>query len=355
MCRLINTAATILVLATLLACSQAPPPAQLAGEKQEATARATVIGSTAPSQHQALPIVEHSEHFRASLDASRAGFHGVGEPASAEQIAGWDIDVRPDGKGLPPGAGTAEAGEPLYEEKCAVCHGVFGEGQDRWPKLASDEALTGARPEKTVGNYWPYASTLWDYIHRAMPFFEPQSLSDNEVYAIVAYVLYLNDLLEYDAEINQHNLAALQMPNAGGFYPDPRPDTSNTPCMQDCKTPAATRVTRDATDIGVTPVDHLSAPAGDDAETIAAGKALAFDRDKGNCLACHAIEDGELPGNVAPPLLNMKARFPERAELTAQVWDASRRNPRTTMPPFGRHRMLSDGEIELIVSYLYSL
>ena len=88
---------------------------------------------------------------------------------------------------------------------------------------------------------------------------------------------------------------------------------------------------------------------------IEVGKTLAFERGKGNCLACHAIEDGELPGNVAPPLVAMKQRFPRRAELVAQIWDASTRNPHTTMPPFGRHRILSDEEIDLIVNYLYSL
>ena len=91
------------------------------------------------------------------------------------------------------------------------------------------------------------------------------------------------------------------------------------------------------------------------APDIEVGKTLAFERGKGNCLACHAIEDGELPGNVGPPLVAMQQRFPRRAELVAQIWDASTRNPHTTMPPFGRHKILSDDEIDLIVNYLYSL
>ena len=191
MCRLTSTALLALLLLLLLlgACSNSPAPGL-------ATASPTRIGSTAVSHQTALVVAEHSNGFRTALDAQRAGHYGVGTPLSNAEVAGWDIDVRPDGKGLPPGAGTAEIGEPLYEEKCAYCHGVFGEGQERWPKLAGDEPLTGSRPEKTVGNFWPYASTLWDYVHRAMPFFEPQSLSDDQVYALVAYVLYLNDLLE---------------------------------------------------------------------------------------------------------------------------------------------------------------
>ena len=163
-----------------------------------------------------------------------------------EQIAGWDIDVRPDGKGLPPGSGSAADGEALYEMQCAHCHGYFGEGQGRWPKLAGDEPLTGGRPERTVGNYWPYASTLWDYIHRTMPFTAPQSLSNDEVYAVVAYVLYLNDLLDYDTVLDRDSLPALAMPNAGGFDPDPRPDTANTTCMKDCRDPASIRITAEA-------------------------------------------------------------------------------------------------------------
>ncbi len=100
---------------------------------------------------------------------------------------------------------------------------------------------------------------------------------------------------------------------------------------------------------------NSAATSADTSADITAGKELAFNRDKGNCLACHAIEDGELPGNVAPPLLAMKQRYPDRADLASQIRDPSGRNPRSTMPPFGRHRILSDEEINLIVSYLYSL
>jgi len=124
--------------------------------------------------------------------AEEAGHYGYGQDATAEQIAGWDIDIRPDGMGLPPGGATPEDGEMLYEDKCASCHGSFGEGVGRYPVLSGGEGtLTEARPEKTVGSFWPYASTLWDYIHRAMPFTAPESLTDEEVYATTAYVLYL--------------------------------------------------------------------------------------------------------------------------------------------------------------------
>ena len=138
--------------------------------------------------------------------------YSIGTAATAEQISGWDIDVRPDGTGLPEGAGSAADGELIYEEKCASCHGSFGEGMDRWPILAGGEdTLTDDRPEKTVGSYWPFVSTLWDYIHRAMPFLQPQSLEDNEVYALTAYILYLNDLVESDFVLVQRKFCNRQI------------------------------------------------------------------------------------------------------------------------------------------------
>ena len=106
-------------------------------------------------------------------------------PTQAE-IAGWAIAVRPDGQGLPPGKGTVNQGADIYAEQCAACHGTFGEGEGRYPKLAGG-SLKGERPEPTVGTYWPYATTLFDYINRAMPFPAPHALSADHVYAITAY------------------------------------------------------------------------------------------------------------------------------------------------------------------------
>ena len=179
--------------------------------------------------------------FVVEAHAEEAGHYGYGQDATAEQIAGWDIDIRPDGMGLPPGGATPEDGEMLYEDKCASCHGSFGEGVGRYPVLAGGEGtLTEARPEKTIGSFWPYASTLWDYIHRAMPFTAPESLTDEEVYAITAYVLYLNDLIEYDFELTQENLADVEMPNKDGFFFDDRPDVKAKRCMKNCKKPGPT-------------------------------------------------------------------------------------------------------------------
>ena len=177
-----------------------------------------------------------------------------GRLAVPEEIQAWDIDIRPDGAGLPAGSASAADGEELYYERCALCHGEFGEGVDRWPVLMGGfDTLNEDRPEKTVGSYWPYTSTLWDYIHRAMPFGEAQSLSDNEVYAVALYVLYMNDIVELDEVHDQQSFALIEMPNAGGFFmPDPRPDTPVTePCMKDCDMP--TEIIGKARILDVTP------------------------------------------------------------------------------------------------------
>lgn len=172
-----------------------------------------------------------------SVAAESQGHYGLGEPASDAQIAAWDIDIRPDGKGLPEGSGSVEEGIAVYEAQCASCHGAFGEGMGRYPKLSGGEGtLSEDRPEKTVGSYWPYASTLWDYIHRAMPYYAPQSLTDDQVYALTAYVLNLNYIVESDFVANQNTLPEVVMPNVDGFvWDDPRPDTDNKRCMENCK------------------------------------------------------------------------------------------------------------------------
>lgn len=161
-----------------------------------------------------------------------------GRPALPEEIAAWDIDVRPDGVGLPAGTGTASAGEELFLERCASCHGEFGEGTGRWPVLVGGQGtLTADRPEKTVGSFWPYASTVYDYVRRAMPFGDAQSLTPDELYAVSLYLLYANDVIDDpDKVYDQTSFTSIEMPNRDGFLlPDPRPDTpAGEPCMHDC-------------------------------------------------------------------------------------------------------------------------
>ena len=154
------------------------------------------------------------------------GTFGFGEPATPEQIAGWDIDIAPDGTGLPPGSGTVQEGESLFAKLGAGCHGANGEGTDVAPALVGGfGTLDTDQPLKTVGSYWPYATTLYDYIHRAMPANAPQSLQPDEVYALCAYLLYLNDIVPEDAVMDAQTLPQVLMPNHAGFTsPDPRPD-----------------------------------------------------------------------------------------------------------------------------------
>ncbi|MCH1377743.1 MAG: cytochrome c [Alphaproteobacteria bacterium] len=179
----------------------------------------------------------------------------LGTLATAEQIAGWDIDVRPDGKGAPIGSGTAADGEEVYAERCGGCHGDFGEGIDRWPILAGGlGSLVTDDPVKTVGSYWPYASTVYDYVYRAMPFGEAQSLTHDETYQVVAYILYMSDVIDDEFVLSNETIGSVKMPNQNGFMlPDPRPDgqLASAPCMQNCEVP--TNIIGRARIIDVTP------------------------------------------------------------------------------------------------------
>jgi len=151
--------------------------------------------------------------------------YGLGRPASAQEIAGWDIDVRGDGAGLPPGRGDVQTGREIYAQQCAACHGDAGQGGPMDRLVGGAGTLATDKPVKTVGSFWPYATTLFDFIRRAMPYTAPQSLSPDQVYAVVAYVLYLNGIVPRDAVLDARTLPMVKMPNRNGFTsPDPRPD-----------------------------------------------------------------------------------------------------------------------------------
>jgi mono/diheme cytochrome c family protein len=149
---------------------------------------------------------------------------GLGRAATASDIDTWGPMIGPDGAGLPPGGASAVEGRALYDRRCAACHGPTGtEGPDA--RLAGGQgSLATAQPRKTVGSYWPAATTLWDYVNRAMPFNQPGSLTTDEVYAAVAYVLFLNDLVGERDPVDAESLPRIRMPNRDGFVPDPRPD-----------------------------------------------------------------------------------------------------------------------------------
>jgi len=192
---------------------------------------------------------------QAKKDAPRN--YGIGRVATPAEIAGWNIDVRPDGQGAPTGHGSVQDGEKVYMEKCASCHGEFGEGAGRWPPLAQGKGtLASANPMKTVGSYFPYLSSVFDYTRRAMPFGDAQSLSNDDLYAVVAYMLNLNDIVDDKFVLSKEPWAQVKMPNQGGFYDDDRETAekafwNKNPCMKDCSGPV--RITKRAMAIDVTP------------------------------------------------------------------------------------------------------
>lgn len=160
--------------------------------------------------------------------------YGIGRPATSAEIAGWNIDIGRDGSNLPSGSGTVSHGREVYEQQCASCHGANGEGAVGDRLVGGQGTLATAKPVRTVGSYWPYAPTLFDYIRRAMPQSAPQSLSNGDVYAVSAYILNLNGLLPADAMLDAKTLAEIRMPNRGMFVDDPRPDVHKPVCTMRC-------------------------------------------------------------------------------------------------------------------------
>lgn len=230
--------------------------AQSASKKADKPAAAKTRDKPAPASASAPAAAPASS---TAAVAGAPGHYGIGREAKPEEIAGWDIDIKPDGKGLPPGKGTARKGETLYVEQCAVCHGEFGESAGRWPILAGGAGtLASHDPVKSIGSYWPYASTVIDYIRRAMPYGNAQSLSGDDLYSIVAYVLYLNDvIIDQNFELSDKNFTSIKLPNQPNFYVDDREAAEKSfwkkePCMKDCVAGAPKIIGR-ARAIDVTP------------------------------------------------------------------------------------------------------
>ena len=148
--------------------------------------------------------------------------YGVGRPATADEVAAWDVTIGPEGSELPAGSGTAKDGAQVYEVRCKECHGDQGMGGDHAALVGNPEQLKQTPPLKTVGSYWPYATTLFDYTRRAMPFEEPGTLSADQVYAVTAYILHLNGLVAEDDVLDRESLPRVVMPNRNGFVRDPR-------------------------------------------------------------------------------------------------------------------------------------
>jgi mono/diheme cytochrome c family protein len=156
----------------------------------------------------------------ASERSTQAKGPALGEPMAAAEMARWDISIPPSGAGLPKGSGTARAGAAVYEQKCQACHGVKGAGKPADALAGGIGSLGTKTPMRTVGSYWPYATTLFDYVRRAMPITNPLSLSNEETYAVTAYVLYLNGIIGEDVAMDAQSLPQVKMPNRDGFVSD---------------------------------------------------------------------------------------------------------------------------------------
>lgn len=200
--------------------------------------------------------------------ATAADRLGLGRVATPGEVAAWDIDVRPDGMGLPAGRGSVAEGETAWTEKCAGCHGDFGEGAGRVVAVIGGVGtLTEDQPLRTVGSYWPYLSTVFDYVRRAMPYENARSLTDSEAFALTAYILHLNDLVDDTFVLSSDNFPVIGLPNADGFVPDGRlaePHYQNltSPCMADCKDNV--RIVSRASDLDLTPrLPDIEHPADD--------------------------------------------------------------------------------------------
>lgn len=252
-----------------------------------------------------------------------AGTYGLGRAATSDEVKAWDTDVRPDGLGLPVGSGSVAQGEEIFADKCAACHGDFGEAVGRWPVLSGGlGTLSDDRPVKTVGSYWPYLSTAFDYISRAMPFGNAQSLSDDEVYALVAYILYVNETVDDEAFIlSNENFLSIKQENANGFYMDDRaeveyPKFTRIVCMVSCKD--VVEITAHAAVVDVTPEETAAAAAmenkavSEEAQTAAVEEPAAPKLNEAlvakgkkvfkKCKACHKI--GAKAKNGTGPHLN---------------------------------------------------
>ncbi|MEP7206895.1 MAG: c-type cytochrome [Casimicrobiaceae bacterium] len=307
------------------------------------------------------------------------GAYGFGKSLTPREIAGWDIDVRPDGKGLPPGHGTVAQGQVIYDAKCASCHGTFGESTDYIPIAGGVGTLSTGQPVRTTGSKLNYATTLFDYIRRAMPFPNPKTLTDDEVYALTAYVLNLNDILPADGALDRESLPKLRMPNRDGFTTehgfmrrDGKPDTRNVACMRDCvqsvrlssEIPEYARdshgnLAEQTRTIG--PVDGVGVVAAKDTPAakhavassaakpaVAASAAPDLAR-KSGCLACHAVATKI----VGPAFKDIAARHAGKSGAAAGLVDKVRKGGsgawgQIPMPP----QAVSDLEARQLVDWI---
>lgn len=272
----------------------------------------------------------------AATCAASAKDYGVGRAATSTEIAEWNIDVRPDGQGLPKGHGSVSEGQTLYDDKCASCHGTFGESNDYLAIAGGVGSLKSNAPVRTVGSKLDYATTLWDYINRAMPFPTPKTLTPDQVYAITAYVLNLSEIVPADTVLDQDSLPKVKMPNRDGFTldhgmsrVDGKPDTHNTLCMKDCEKdvhitsqlpPKFTAdLYGDLSDQfrGLATMRKVSNRSSDPAGAAQASPAAAIKlAQQYACLACHALTSKV----VGPAFRDVATKYKAQADAPAKLF-----------------------------------
>jgi cytochrome c len=320
--------------------------------------------------------------------AAGPAYPNVGRSATPKEISAWDIDVRPDFKGLPPGSGSVQKGQKIWESTCASCHGTFAESNQVFTPIVggttADDIKTGhvaalrnnSQPQRTTLMKVATISTLWDYIHRAMPWNAPKSLSNDDVYGVLAYILNLGDIVPDDFVLSDKNIADVQkkMPNRNGmtFHPGlwdvhGKPDVKNVACMKNCATdikiasalPDAARGShgnladqnrligevRGQNTAAAVPASAKPAVAA--APAVDAGAALAT---KNSCLACHGITNKIVGPGFAEVAAKYKGKPDAQAQLMAKIRHGGSGNWGTTpMPP---QTEVSDADLKTIVTWV---
>lgn len=298
--------------------------------------------------------------------AAAPPWHGLGAPIAPADYAAWDIDVSPDGSGLPAGIGSVADGQVIYDEQCASCHGFFGESPDYLALTGGIGSLAGDNPQRTVGSKLAHATTLWDYINRAMPFGAPKSLTPDQVYAVTAYVLHLNDILPADASLDRAALVAVRMPNVDGYTTehgmlsvDGKGDVAAPDCRRDCagEVSVSSRLPSGFAEqmygdlrLHFRQLAHLSAgaplPVG---ATAAASEHLEQAR-AGGCLVCHAVD----AAGVGPAFRAVAARYASDDDAAGRLATKIRAGGSgnwgsTAMPP---QTALDDGTLAAVVAWI---
>lgn len=326
-------------------------------------------------------------------DASRFGF---GVPATPKDIAAWDIDVRPDGHGVRKGRGSVEQGQTVYDAKCAVCHGTFGESNSYLviaggvePQDLKTGRASGLKTGevRTVGTKLNYATTLWDYIYRAMPWTAPQSLTIDETYAVTAYVLNLNEIVPADFVLSDENLVGVQMPNRNGFTTahgmanvKGKPDVQGSLCMKDCAGPV--KVTSELPDYARNAHGNLAAQkreigpyrgidtrryepgsaqvAAIDAEAVSPGQAGINAQElltRNACVVCHSVNTRVVGPSFAEVSARYTSRYAVRAEAETLLYNKIKSGGSgvwgpAPMPPQSN---VKEDELKAIVKWIFTL